>query len=277
MLIEKNKEIDEINNLMGRLGLFEKRGGFIGCPLLLFEKFGKVITEGLIKSYDADFILRTIKRRFLITDNWEEYLEGNSYQGYIQTDSGTLRFGRKEKEISVIELVIPNDKKDIERLSKFIEACGWYMASKDATTECKSGDILLVFEKKYQRALKNNGVEVPNVLYHITQECYVDKILKNGLVPKAGNKLSKHPERIYFLTSKPKDDILWQVAKQFFIRNDSNKYVIRNSMVLLSVNISRHKKQLKFFSDPNYDECVYTYDNISTDCIVGVEEIPDED
>lgn len=85
MLIEKNKEIDEINNLMGRFGLFEKRGGFIGCPLLLFEKFGKVIIGGLIKSYDADFILRTIKRGFLITDKWEEYMEGDSYQGHIQS------------------------------------------------------------------------------------------------------------------------------------------------------------------------------------------------
>ena len=132
---------------------------------------------------------------------------------------------------------------------------------------------MLIFEKKYQKPLKNNDIEVPNILYHITQKCYVTKIKQKGLIPKSGNKLSEHPERIYFLTSKPREDILWRIAKQIFIQNDSNEYVERNAMVLLTIDITKVKNKLKFYSDPNADECVYTYDNISPKLITKMEKI----
>lgn len=253
--------------------LLERRIGFVNCPLLIFEKTNEVIQEGLIKSYNADFIVNTLKNRFYLTSNWKEYLNNIIYQGYIKTDSSTLRFGKRDKETSVIELIIPNNTSDIDRITKFIEACGWYKATQEVVPQCKNGDILLIFEKKYQIPLKNDGVQVPNILYHITQKCYLEKIKERGLIPKSGNKLSKHPERIYFLTSKPREDILWKIAKQFFIRNDSNEYVERNVMVLLTIDISKVKKKLKFFSDPNADECVYTYDNINPNLIIKIEKI----
>lgn len=271
-LIEKNPLHSSID-LLARMELFEKRGGFITCPLLLFEKTGKLLCEGLIKSYSADFIIKTLKRRFLLTSKYNEYLKNNNYQGYINSDSAVLRFGKREKEKSVIEMIIPNNRNDINRLTNFILACGWYIANKETTNDCKDGDILLVFEKKYERVLKNNGIEVPNILYHITQECYLDKILKNGLIPKHKDKLSKHPDRIYFLTKKYSDDELSIFSKQFFIRNSSDNYVEYNKMVLLTIDITPIKNSIKFYADPNADECVFTYDNVSKDLIIGINKI----
>jgi hypothetical protein len=49
---------------------------------------------------------------------------------------------------------------------------------------------------------------IPNPLYHTSSKKFANKISKNGIIPKSGNKLSKHPERIYLT-----DNLL--TAKQF--------------------------------------------------------------
>lgn len=260
-------------DLLNRIELFEHRKHVYNNALVIFEETGKILNEGLIMSYGADYICSTLRQRFLLTDKLEEYLTNSHYEGYIGTDSSILRFGKRDKEVSVIELIIPNNENYIERLTKFITACGWYKADETVSKQCRNGDVLIVFEKKYQEPLKNNGVSVPYKLYHITQECYVEKILKNGLIQKSGKKLSEHPERIYFFTKKFDDSTLSMIARQFFIHKNSNDYVDYNNMVLLTVDITKEKNSLKFYSDPNAEECVYTYDNIPPELIEKVEKI----
>ena len=50
----------------------------------------------------------------------------------------------------------------------------------------------ICIEAKY-----DHEVKIPSILYHASPIKLKDKILKNGLSPKSGNKISKHPERIY--------------------------------------------------------------------------------
>lgn len=52
-------------------------------------------------------------------------------------------------------------------------------------------------EAKYDREIK----KIPKVLYHASPLKFKNKILKNGLTPKSGSKLSSHPDRIYLPSS----------------------------------------------------------------------------
>jgi len=61
---------------------------------------------------------------------------------------------------------------------------------KDYNTETRP--IAFILEAKY-----DHQVEIPDMLYHASPIKFKDKILKSGLTPKSGNKLSNHPERVY--------------------------------------------------------------------------------
>ena len=266
------KEIREMLDFFSQPMMFEKRKNIYNNEFVNFEKNGELLREGLIKSYGADYVISNLKKVFDLTSKFENYKKNNS-KGYIATDSSTLRFDRKDKETSVIELIIPNNKTQIERIEKFLNVCGWYVASNDIDQYCKNGFVHLVFEKKYQKPLKNNKIEVPNIIYHITQKAYLPKIKEKGLVPKSGNKISKHPERIYFLTDKLPETDLSVFSKQFFIHTNSDEYIEYNKMVLLTIDVSSIRNTINFYSDPNADGCVYCYDNIPPKCIINIEEI----
>ena len=49
----------------------------------------------------------------------------------------------------------------------------------------------------YLEAKYDLKVDVPDILYHVSPSRFKDKISKIGFIPKTGNKISKHPERIY--------------------------------------------------------------------------------
>lgn len=53
--------------------------------------------------------------------------------------------------------------------------------------------IKFLFEPKYD----TQALSFEARLYHITPTIYVEKILKNGLVPKSRSKKAYHPERVY--------------------------------------------------------------------------------
>lgn len=107
--------------------------------------------------------------------------------------------------------------------------------------------IELIIEAKFDvsidlELLKNT------YFYHLTEESKRNKIFSIGLVPKAKNKLSSHPERIYFETNEFKIPIL------------AAKLNIKNPLVL---EINKDEvKNLKLYQDPNYSTGIYTMQNI---------------
>jgi len=52
--------------------------------------------------------------------------------------------------------------------------------------------LLIIFEPKFQKSARH-----PSTLYHLTELRLLNRILRNGLVPRSGSKLSFHPDRIY--------------------------------------------------------------------------------
>ncbi len=118
----------------------------------------------------------------------------------------------------------------------------------------EEGDVpyTLVFEPKYS---KTPDI-IPNVLYHITESELIPKIKKYGLLPKANNRISVHPKRVYFaLTLEDVEGLV----------ENGNFWVDRVS--ILTVDITNIKDNIKFYVDINYPGGVYTDSKIPVSCI----------
>jgi hypothetical protein len=150
----------------------------------MYEEFRKqsknghlVLSEGLIKTYPLDKSVKIIKKRF-------PELEVN-----IEKDGDIFISGNMMELKNYIPL--------FNNLGYFISLYtingSEWLKEYDDKTSAKA----LYLEPKYDIEIIN----IPKVLYHASPSKFKDKILKIGFIPKTGNKLSKHPDRIY-LTDK---------------------------------------------------------------------------
>jgi hypothetical protein len=112
-------------------------------------------------------------------------------------------------------------------------------------------DITIYVEPYYDIEIKN----IPDILFHITPNIFVDKILKYGLFPKSKNKISFHPDRIFLCNDNIKTKILCNKFKK--LSNYGCDWKI------LKIN-SKDIKDLKLYEDPNYrsDGGLYCLNNI---------------
>lgn len=116
--------------------------------------------------------------------------------------------------------------------------------------------ISLMFEAKYE-----SQSTYSDVMYHITNSNYIDRIKQIGLIPKAKNKQSTHPNRIYFSPTIENSDKLWNGS---FKMNFAPNHGVR-----LKVNV----KGLTLYEDPNFPDAVYTYQNVSPNRILDIKPI----
>lgn len=263
----EDSKLYQSKSLMWRI--FENRFKFFD-HFLAFEETGELVCEGLIKSYSGSYIVDTLMSRFNITNDPVRY-KNKEFDGLISVGAAILGNGEQDTEISVIDLIMPNDDATKERIRKFIEACGWYVAGdQEDPSICRPGHTRITYEKKFQKEVdKESEVAVPDIIYHITQEHLLPKIHKNGLVPRHNDKKAHHPDRVYFITQELTKSELRTFATQFMVTNNAPDYVEKNLMTLLTIDISSIKDKIKFYPDPNADGAVYTYDNIPPDCIVS--------
>lgn len=120
--------------------------------------------------------------------------------------------------------------------------------------------LLMHFEPRYSTTVPSQNI--PDVLFHVTDEKYLDKIKKHGLVPKHKDKLSHHPDRIYFLIDKSNVEQLV---------NNHNFNI--DTPVLLTINVSTYKNNNVFYTDPNMPSGIYTTNNIPPNLIIKTENI----
>ncbi len=107
--------------------------------------------------------------------------------------------------------------------------------------------IQIVLEAKYDLE-----VDIPNKVYHISPYYNKDKIQKYGLTPKAKNKISTHPDRIYFSKTIEDAKLLGRPIQKY-LKVKENKFVIYE---INTDGIDR------LFKDPNFSNGYYTLENI---------------
>lgn len=192
-----------------------------------------MLSEGLIKTFPIGSTIRILEKRFPETNI--------TYTGE--------------------EIVISNNKIELSEYIALINNLGYYISQVSKTGDIyqssfKESEVYLeiVLEAKFDIKVE----DIPKTLYHSTHKKNLNKILKNGLVPKSESKLSKHPDRIY-LTNRYEHVyyfskyILDFYSKVNFYEHDS---------VILKIDTTTDL-DIRLYVDINLSETgYYTIDNI---------------
>ena len=99
------------------------------------------------------------------------------------------------------DIYIEGDFKEIKKYLPLFTNLGFFISKLTINGEDwikefteKTIPLAIYLEPKYDTEV----YPIPKILYHVSPQKFDDKISKIGFIPKSGNKLSNHPERIYF-------------------------------------------------------------------------------
>lgn len=209
-----------------------------------FPKYLQHIKEGLIKTYDIDFVLDKSIR---------------------ELDVLNVKYKIEKKINNTIKLTIYNfNKVYIKHLfgllnKNFTNLFGWfptymYITNLSGMSNAMNYDenylkttyeyldeVSIIYESKF-----DIETEIPNKLYHISIQEYMNKILSIGLVPKTKNKKSSHGERIY--VCKSVEDCLFLVEKMKFYFFSKDK--INTNWIIYEIDTK--DLNLLLYNDPNF-------------------------
>lgn len=233
-ILEYKEYIDDIEN--------SEKDSYIYNEILKRTKFDRlVIVEGLIHTYPIEKSVNILKRRFPeltieVESDGEIYIENQPPQ-------------KLEKYVPIIT----NLGYFISKLT--IDGQEWI---KEYNSDTKP--IALILEAKY-----DYEVDIPETLYHASPIKFKDKIIKFGLTPKTGNKLSNHPERIYLT-----NDLNKAINFGNYLREENDNEWYKNGYCVYSV---KGIGVSKLYSDVNFRHGgFYTLNNIKSENIKLIKE-----
>lgn len=233
-IFEYNEYIKNIEN--------SNNDEYIYNEILKRTKFNRlVIVEGLIKTNPVDSSVNILKRRF------SDLIINKEPDGEIYIEN---------QPPQILKKYLPLITNLGYSISKFtIDGKEWLKDYNDFTKP-----IAFILEAKY-----DYEVDIPKILYHTSPIRFKDKILKYGLVPRTGNKLSKHPERVYLT-----DDLNKSIMFGEYLKNDDSNDNYKRGYCIFQIN---GESLSKLYSDVNLREGgFYTTDNISTNNLKIIKE-----
>ena len=214
-----------------------------------------LLNEGAHQSYRAEEIINVLGNLYDI--GWEEsFLENKNELGINYERSF------ENEEIPLIVLYIPNNFHDKDKINRFFIAAGWTLASTEPYKKRKNYTTYIFEKNKQTMEVKNK-----EFLYHLTPSNKVHKILKNGLCPKSGNKLSRHPERIYLFLQRVSDYTFSRFADDLWYSVNKEKKKRDVQYSLLKIDTKKCRDDFKIYCDPDLKNAVWTYDNIPPEAI----------
>jgi hypothetical protein len=219
------------------------------------------LEEGLVTTYPLDQTIRMIKNKFGLTDD----------------DIFVNSFNNNGVETYKVGLTVPMsfDKNTLGEIKHMFISCGYFVSKEKKYPEFKA--LSMTFEPKYEKDITNYIKNNFNYLFHCTPNVYVERILKNGLIPYSRNTEYGYPERIYFMVGdelkKVQISVLFRVQVERIKKtmnipktNDDGKFS------LLTIDVKRIPNNIKFYSDPNAPLSIYTHDNIPAETIISVKD-----
>ena len=208
------------------------------------------LNEGLIHTYDVDKVKNIVCIKFnLVPDQFR-----------IENRGGD------ESLVKLVFILLDKDvsKNVIGDIKHFMSTCGYFLAYPQ---EIYEEIIVLIFEPRFSENIFTEIKEKYNYLFHATPTIYVNKILKNGLIPKNKNTLFLYPDRTFCM----KGDVLTnndigllknvQMQRGKTVKYDNNEYTI------LKIDISMLPENMKMYTDPMAKGAIFTYDNIPPSAI----------
>lgn len=221
------------------------------------------LNETILYSFDSDRVVDVLRQFF-------EYSDIKIIKDIKKQNNSEIR----------ITLFLNNTSANLKKLIQYIHnLLNWYIGR---VLCVKKNEIKFNIDKYDEKDLLKNYSEkdyniltiilyphydlelseLPKTLYHITDEKFIEKIKKIGLIPKSTSKIETHPDRIYFLKSK--SDISKILSNPNFKIEHPYLLTIDNSKI----------KNLKLFEDSNFKTFgLYGYQNIPPKYITVIEKI----
>lgn len=162
-----------------------------------------------------------------------------------------------------------NDNKIKNNIEKAMHLCGYYLARSVAYGD-DNRFVILRYEPKYVDEAEYY-VREHKYMYHISPSPYMNKIYRNGFIPKSHNGLFNYPDRCYFfLDNLSKDYIIREWIPTF---KKVNKKYPNEDWCIYTIDISKIPDNVTFYLDPNLKGGVYTMDNITPKAIERCETV----
>lgn len=216
-----------------------------------------LMAEGISKSFPADKVMSYIKRHFK-----DSVIK-------IQEDA-------TDYEKAKILVLIPADNVIKDKVTRAMALCGYYLATSFSPPQypALSNDVWLQFEPRYNTEIFKEIKSHERFLIHLTPETHVEKILKQGLVPRSKNRLLYYPERIYFLRGSTPPQVIHELYENISMVYNFEKNDPTWRYAGIFVDVNKLPDDTRVFIDPNFSEYgLYTLDNIHPNAIVDVKYI----
>ena len=252
--------INEVTSLMRRMGEGVPDENIIKNRFQVMVERVKtpfIIKEGLIQTYETNHVVHSISELFnLQKDNENNLTYFEEKDGKTEHDyDGKIEI-KKTRESEIILITLYN-LSNIENIHFYMKKYGWKCVD--------TNNNVYIYEKKYDTyiLLKHLILEDYNYLYHITTKNVIEKILKQGLIPKKKvNGYIDNDEKNYFFLTQPSGDKL----KDFYV------YKFKIPVVLLKIDLSKLNPTTKFYNDTRMDDALYTYEPIPNNAIEIIDE-----
>lgn len=214
------------------------------------------IDEGLIWSYDPNYVVTKLKEKFKIKDDDVEIK-------HIDQENNHEKNNKEQDDI----ITLFNDGTlTLNELDKFFDVMGWYFRT--------SQNHYRSYCPKFQHKINDKIHKNYKYLYHYTKKSKKDKILKYGLVPKENNsdlqEVFHYRNRIHLLNTKY-ENLNTDDKKNLKAVFCDEKGKLLKDLIEITIDIS--KLDINFYIDPNVNDSSYiTYDNILPKYIVKIED-----
>lgn len=233
------------------------------------EYFGNDIPNSVYEAMQSgdytDFILENLKSHdinLLCKKIWDMFGK----------DCPTLEFLPMNHKASSFQIV-SYEELDEDKLKNIIEFFGYYITTSGQDEE--DGEYYYIVSPKYA-SNANDLVYKENhgKLYHFSTGEYAKDIEKKGLRCKTSN-YRYFPERIYaYASDKNLDEIpnIFDKIKDVVNPSEAKEYGI----YVYRIDLNNKKgKYINFYEDDvmEYDDAVYTYNNIPPECITLIDII----
>lgn len=221
-----------------------------------------------------------------MSDTTQGFIDKLSSYLEKQNETYNIGFDTPEPNVYLVYVTLLKDtynkyKDDIQHI---LNVTGYYIS--DIQNDFIDGLNVefIYFEPKYMYECTDYIFnETDQICYHITLSALYDKMGRNGLIPKAGNKKTKHLERVYLIEpgeySKMyfvqqaimlfKDGVKYRNSIKTQYLNQNNKLSI--SVLKIDFNKDNTVKH-RFFKDPNHKQGIFVYNTIHPKCVSVLHE-----
>jgi hypothetical protein len=209
----------------------------------------ELLNEALIASYDIFKVKDIFNRKFAgggIVFNIVEK-EKNGHTGYYAVvDVPEHLFGGRIKN-EIIE---------------FMKFCGY---DRHAKEKRDNGMVSMFFTQRFQDEDCTEELRQKcRYLYHITSVENQEDIFRNGFVPSSRNMYFNYPDRVYVATGNNLNPRAERLLKAVWAAHGKKESVI------IMIDLDKVPYNVKFYTDFDATESVFTCDNISPEAIAGV-------